>query len=125
MFVGVGGPGGVGGEGGGAQVERDAGGGVGGVEGVVLGCCEGVSLFRAVVGGFVFGHDEVEVCFDFERLWCTRDDFSKFLLGTELLVDGSEGWVWSFCVAEGEVDGSGTPADGHLVCVCPNRGSSK
>lgn len=82
------------------EVEFDTGGSVGGAEGVVLGCCEGVAQFGGVVGGGFFGYDEVEVCFDGKGLRSARFDFAEFLLGAEFPVDGLEGLVWAFGVAE-------------------------
>ena len=97
------------------EVEFDPRGSVGGAEGVVLGCCEGVAQFGCVVGSGVFGNDEVEVCFDGEGFWGAWFEFSEFLLGTEFAVDGLKGLVGTFGVAERDVDGSATTADGHVM----------
>lgn len=125
QFVGVGGPGRVGREGGGARVEGDARGRVGGVERLVLRRRERVAQLRRVVAGFVVPDDEVEVGFDGEGLRGAGLHFAEFLLGAEFLVEGAEGWVGAFGVAEGEVDGSGTAADFHPVCMSPNGSGGK
>lgn len=125
QLVGIGGPGRVGREGGRARVEGDAHGRVGGVERFVLRRRERVPECRGVVAGFVVPDDEVEVAFDGEGLRGPRLHFAEFLLGVEFLVEGAEGWVGAFGVAEGEVDGSGTAADLHPVCMSPERSGSE
>ena len=125
QLVGVGGPGRVGREGGGAWVEGDAHGRVGGVERLVLRRRERVPQLRGVVAGFVVPDDEVEVGFDGEGLRGAGFHFAELLLGAEFAVEGSEGWVGAFGVAEGEVDGSGTTADLHPVGMSPDRSGGK